>query len=103
MGFKKKFFNILIGIVFLIPMFFYFFTPNPVLTTNGNVPIYDDINGAASGQGKIIFIAKGGNKFEIQACHDMKSFFILELKLNGNNIGFVRRGEYKFDRIPTCS
>lgn len=82
---------------------FYAKQPPVQLIAEGNVPIYGLLESAAKREGKIIQLAKKGDHFAILDCHDMKSFFVLEVDIGAGKKGFILDGDYRMSSIPSCS
>lgn len=77
--------------------------PKPKLIAKGEVVIYATLEGAAQRSGKILKIVKNGDQLVISSCHDMKSFFVLEVEMPGGEHGFVLDGAYDLTSRPICS
>lgn len=50
----------------------------------------------------VIYTATAGESFNISDCQDMKSFFLLKIKLPSGEEGFVRDGDFKLNGTPDC-
>lgn len=101
----KKYRTWAIAAVLLIGMsaWFYVATPPALLIAQGNISIYGALESAAKEDGKIIRVAKKGDQFTILACHDMKSFFVLEVDIGAGQKGFIIDGDYWMSRTPRCA
>ncbi len=101
----KKYRTWVIVAVLLIGMGVWFYVARPParLNAQGDISIYGTLESAAKEDGKIIKVAKRGDQFTILACHDMKSFFVLEVDIGAGQKGFIVDGDYRLSRVPSCS
>jgi hypothetical protein len=101
----KKYRTRIIAAALLIGIgaWFYVAIPPARVIAQGNISIYDALESAAKEDGKIIRVAKKGDQFTILACHDMKSFFVLEVDIGAGQKGFIIDGDYRMSRMPSCA
>lgn len=77
--------------------------PKTKLIAKGEVSVYATREGAAQRSGEIIKTIKSGDQLVVSSCHDMKSFFVLEVEMPEGKNGFILDGAYDLTSRPICS
>jgi hypothetical protein len=73
------------------------------IKTQNKLYVYKTIDAAIKeNHNEIAQVIKKGITLNVIRCHDIKSYFILEVMLDNNQSGFIGYGDYRIVEMPYC-